>query len=549
MALLFTPFILFAQDQKLVPVSRTYAIINANIIQAPGHKIDLGTVVIKEGLILSVGKNIPVPPDAIIIKADSMYVYAGFIDGLSRVGVNKPDKEATLEKPKDPANPSPERAGVTPHKDVRDFLNHEERSLVELRSQGFTVAHVVPYGVFLPGKGAIISLGGVSAKKMVLVSNASLYAELNAMRGVYPSTVMGIMAKWRELYRQASEARSYQAMYATMSTGLERPVIDPVLESFYPVIEKKIPVLFRAEKVSDIHRVLTLQNDLGFSLMAGGVKEGWDVTEKIRSSNVKVFLSLDLPAETRKTDAKETFEVKEEHKVLSDQERLKLENRKEEFIAKYVTQASVLQAKGIKFGFSSMDVKPEDIHANLRRMLTAGLSEDAALAALTTTPAEFFGLSDRLGTIEKGKIANLIITSKPYFSEKMKMRYVFVDGDLYECGGKGKKYDGRSVKEIEGPWSFVMEAPEGKVNLRIVFKKQGNTYTGYISGGRLPNPIDFKTVTLEGNKLRFTYSAMVESNTVDATVDGTIEGINFKGRMHVGLYGAFPMEGTKDPEN
>src|SRR4051812_27368087 len=75
------------EERELVPVSRTYAVINVNITQAPGRKIDRGTVVIKDGLIVSVGRDAKVPGDAIIIKGDSLFLYAGFIDGLSRTGV------------------------------------------------------------------------------------------------------------------------------------------------------------------------------------------------------------------------------------------------------------------------------------------------------------------------------------------------------------------------------------------------------------------------------------------------------------------------------
>src|SRR5690349_10223921 len=77
-----------AQEPKeLDPVSRTYAITNATVVQGPGRKSEKTTVVVKDGLILNVGKGISIPPEAIIIKGDSLHVYAGFIDGLSRVGV------------------------------------------------------------------------------------------------------------------------------------------------------------------------------------------------------------------------------------------------------------------------------------------------------------------------------------------------------------------------------------------------------------------------------------------------------------------------------
>ncbi len=144
---LVLPVLVFAQDDKpLAPVTRTYAITNVNIIQAPGRKVDMGTVLIKDGIIKSVGKNISIPADAIVIKADSMYVYAGFIDGLSRAGVVKPKEENNRERPKDPGNPTPERAGITPQNDVRNSLGINEKSIEEMRSIGFTTAHVVPYG-------------------------------------------------------------------------------------------------------------------------------------------------------------------------------------------------------------------------------------------------------------------------------------------------------------------------------------------------------------------------------------------------------------------
>ena len=92
------PLTLWGQDEQvLAPVTRTYAITNVNIIQAPGRKVDMGTIVIKDGLIKTVGKGIAIPTDAIVVKADSMYVYAGFIDGLSRTGVTKPKEEKDKE--------------------------------------------------------------------------------------------------------------------------------------------------------------------------------------------------------------------------------------------------------------------------------------------------------------------------------------------------------------------------------------------------------------------------------------------------------------------
>ncbi len=561
----------FSQDDReLRPVTSAYAITNVNIIQAPGKKIEMGTILIKNGLISSVGKGLSIPADAIVIKADSMFLYAGFIDGLSRAGVSKPKEEASREKVKDPGNPAPERAGITPQNDVRNFLNAADKSIEDLRNLGFTVSQVVPFGNLLPGQGSIILLGGKSADQMVLVNNSAIYSELSGASGVYPATTMAVMAKWRELYRQSSQAKAYQNSYSSNRTGLERSASDRVLEAFYPVIDQRMPVLFKSEKMLDTHRIFSLKNDLGFSLMIGGVKEGWPIVNKIKASGAKVFLSLDLPEELKKddkkdekkdekkTDAKEEVKKTEaaKPKTIADLEKEALQKRKTESIASYTSQASVFAKAGVPFGFSTLDVKAKDIVPNLRRMIAAGLSEDAALASLTTVPAQLLGLSDRMGTVEIGKMANLVISDKSYFNEKAKIRFVFVDGLLYKMdiknenlpAGQAGKFDSNAKVEIEGTWSTVTQSPQGNTEGKITFKKDGSSYSGSVSGGRLPEPVNANDVSLDGNKLTYNYTINFGGNSIKVEVDVTVDGDSFKGNASVGQFGSFPIEGTKNPK-
>ena len=102
----------------------------------------------------------------------------------------------------------------------------------------------------------------------------------------------------------------------------------------------------------------------------------------------------------------------------------------------YESQAATFQKASIPFGFSTLSAKSKDTQANLRRMIKAGLTEDAALGALTIQAAQNLGVADRLGSIDVGKIANLVISRKPYFNEKAKVRYVFVEGVLYTIENK-----------------------------------------------------------------------------------------------------------------
>ena len=557
LAVFLLPLWLFGQDDKeLAPVTRTYAITNVNIIQAPGRRIDAGTIVVKDGLIVAVGKGVQVPPEAIVIKGDSMYVYAGFIDGLARAGVNKP-KDETKEKVKDPGNPPPDRAGITPQADVRNFLNPSDKSLEELRNLGFTATQAVPYGNLFPGQAAIVLTGASSADAMVVMSKSAMYSELTGANNLYPSTIIGVMAKWRELYRQAVQAKLYEGLYASNRAGLERPSTDRTLEAFYPVIDQKMSMLFKAEKLLDASRIITLKNDLGFQLMLADLKEGWPMVTKIKSSGAKVFLSLDLPEEIKKDekkDGKKEDKGKKEDTsskttTRADLEKEALDKRKVEAIANYTGQAAAFQKAGIPFGFSTLSVKTKDISANLRRMIAAGLTEDAALAALTTTPAQLLGLSDRMGSIDNGKMANLVISDKSYFNEKAKVRYVFVDGVLYKMHVKEvKKGDANAKVEIEGSWSTVTQSPQGNSEGKLIFKKDGSGYSGTVSGGRLPAPVELKDVSLDGTTLTFSYSLTFGTNSIKVDVEVSIDGDAMKGTSSVGQFGNFPTEGTKDPK-
>jgi imidazolonepropionase-like amidohydrolase len=505
-------------------------------------------------LITTVGKNVPIPAEAIVIKGDSLHVYAGFIDGLSHAGVSKPKEETNRERPKDPGNPTPEVAGITPQHDVRSFLNPAEKSIEELRALGFTAAQVVPYGNMLPGNGAIILLSGKSTDAMVLTGKSALFSELAGAQRVYPTTVIAVMSKWRELYRQAVQAKNYETMYATNRTGLNRPTSDRILEAFYPVIDKRMPVLFEADKYLDVQRILALQSDLGFSLVLGDLKEGWDAIPKIKNGGAKVFLSLDLP-EDKKDEKKENKDKKpdlkkEEARTMTVAENEALEKRKAEFLALYTGQASAFQKAGIPFGFSSLTAKPADIRANLRRMIKAGLTEDQALSALTTSPAQLLGLADRMGTVESGKIANLVLSDKSYFHEKAKVRYVFVDGVMYRYDAKETPKADPNVKvDVAGTWSVTAETPQGKNESTLSVKKDGNGYSGSVSGGRLPQAVSLETIELNGNVLKYSYTVDMGGQSFKVDVEATVDGNTFKGTATAGTFGNFPVEGKKEPNH
>ncbi|WP_436515959.1 amidohydrolase family protein [Ekhidna sp. To15] len=543
------PYMGWSQDSDLKPVSNKYVIKNATIVQAPGKIIPNGSILIENGIIKAVGSSISIPSDAWIVDADSMFVYAGFISGLSNIGVKKAEESDEKDDRKLTGNPTDKRAGITPGNSVREMLKVDDKSVADFRKLGFTASHSVPHDGMLPGMGAIVLLGGASDQDMLIKDQASMYSQLAGAGGVYPNTIIGVMAKYRDLYRKASQAKDYQNKYSSGPNGMERPAPNSTLEALYPVVSKQMTVAFKAESVKDLMRVIALQRDLGFKMMLGEVKQGWDAIPVVKSTGAPVFLSLDLP-EWKEEEAKEG-EEKDEKKELTEMEleEKALKERQNTMIKNYYTQAGKFSSSGVKFGFSTMDVKSKDFRTNLLKVIENGLSQDKALAALTTEPANILGLSSMMGTIENGKMANLVVSDTAYFTKDANVRYVFVDGMKYEFEAKKKKKKKSSDSEgvdAAGVWNYTTETPQGNGSGVITIKGTPGDYNGTISVSYNGSTNEIEDFTVDGNNVSFSFKLnMGEEITVDISMD--IDGDMFEGTLSVAAFGSFPMEGSKEP--
>lgn len=451
------PYLLSAQSLDTVaPATSTYALENVQIVQRPGQVINRGTIVIRNGLIEAVGRSVDIPFDAERIQGDSLMVYAGFIDGLSHTGIPEPRQNNGGNNGNDEqvnrANPPNDRAGIQPERSVHELLQAGDESIAALRNAGFTAAHVVPRGRMLPGKGAIILLAGEDTNELLLQRDVSLFAQLAGARGVYPATPMGVMAKMRQLYREASRRMQVESLYASNSTDMPRPDYDAAHHALFPVIKGDMPVFMNTTDPLDIYRALRLRQTLGYPLVLTGLYGGFESIDLLLDTEAPLFLTLKLPAapdaedKSEKADSADTTapalpaaydpSLHVTDHTNTDIERVNLEARREIFYKEYLATAATMYESGLNFGFTTLDVKANEIHKNLRMMIEHGLSEDVALAALTTIPANVFGLSQRMGTIEKGKMANLVVSRGPVFEEDARIRYVFVDGEKFEMEDK-----------------------------------------------------------------------------------------------------------------
>lgn len=542
---LFFTFPAFSQSDQTGErrVTGTYAITNATVITSPGKSQSNTTVLIKNGIIDGIGTNIRIPANAQKIKGDSLYIYPGFIDGGSSAGVSKP------KDPERPANfnsssPPDDVAGITPYRNVLDYYDAESNQVNDWRKVGFTMGQILPEGGLFPGKTAIVIYGHKGSTN-IFSENTALYATMQSARGMYPGTLLGVMAKFRSLYRNAELSSRHMALFAD-NPGINRPERDKVLEAFHPVLNQNLPILIAVEDDLTIRRAIALQKELGFKLILNGAARANNILPLLKENQVAVFLSLNLP-EDKMSKMKDDGE--------SDAERDTRLERVKEAYKEALEEAGKFESEGIAFGFTTKDAKVGDIMKNIRLMIENGLSEDAALAALTVNPARILGIERHTGTIEKGKLANLVITTDSLFKEDTQIKHVFADGYVFDYETKVKKVtaEGEVDVDLVGTWEYVAKAPQGDSRGKMVFEREGDAYTGSIT---LDNPqgsgqmtTSMNNIEYSDNTLRFSFSIDVGGNFLTFDVSGKIDGNEFDGNLDVADIGTFPIQATKQPNS
>jgi hypothetical protein len=416
------------------------AIHNARIVPVSGPAIARGTVVLRNGLIDQVGENVQPPVGAVLVDGEGMTVYPGLIDGLSTVGIAgaapgaaaagrggrgtaTPAAPTTAAAPAAPAERSwgPEdRPQTTSWLLAADELVATDRRIETVRGGGITTAVTFPtHGIFA-GQGSIIDLiSGEKANEMVLVPAAGQYIALGGGRGGgggggFPSSLMGVIAYIRQIYLDAEHYKLVKEAYERDPRGMERPAYDRALEG---VLASK-RILLPANRLVEIDRMLRFGAELKQPLILYGGREAYrpEAVALLKKSGTPLMLSLRWPEPPSRVAGAEITDTLRE-----------LETRDQAPAA-----PAMLQKAGVKFALyaDGLDA-PRDFQRSVKKALDNGLSREDALRALTLSPAEIYGVSDRLGSIEKGKIANLVVTRGDIFADGTTVVMVFVDGSRY----------------------------------------------------------------------------------------------------------------------
>jgi imidazolonepropionase-like amidohydrolase len=400
------------------PQPTAVAIRNARIVTVSGSPIAKGTVVIRNGLIEAVGDNIQVPADAMIVEGEGMTVYPGLVDALSTWGIpgaaangrgGTGGRGATVSTPAPPPSRGPEdRPATTSWIKAADEIQANDHRIETARSAGFTTAVVFPTRGIFGGQGSIINLAGAKSEDMVLAPSVGQYMTLGRAASGYPSALMGSIAYIRQIYLDAEHYRLVKEAYDRSPLGMQRPEYDRALEG---VLESK-RILLPANREVEIDRMLRFAAELKQPAILYGMHEGYRSAEVLKKFSTPVLVSLKWPEKSRdpNPDDMDTFRT--------------LENRE-----KAPSSPQILKQAGVKFAFYSDGIdQTRELQRAVKKAIDAGLSREDAVRALTLSPAEIYGVADRLGSIEKGKIANLVVTRGDLFEDRTRVEMIFVDG-------------------------------------------------------------------------------------------------------------------------
>ena len=395
----------------VIPPRGTIAIRNARIVTVSGPDIERGTIVIRDGKIEAVGANVTVPAGAQTIDGAGLSVYPGMIDAGTNMGL--------VEVPQG-ANGTVDLSEVgdlNPNAKAIIAVNPHSAHIAVTRVEGITNTLTAPTGGLISGQAALINLLGTAPKEMAVVPQVALvinYPRIGGGGGGFggfqqqpvnlAETLTANERQVDQIRKMLRDAEAYgraQDAYAK-DKSLPRPDRNVVLEPLVPYVHGEQPVIFRADREAEIRGALRFADEMKLKPIILGGDDAWKVVNLLKEKNVPVILTGIFSLPSREDDAYDAL----------------YEN------------AAKLQQAGVRFCISTGDAGPEVRNlAQYAGMAAAfGLSKADAVKAVTLYPAQILNVADRLGSIEVGKMANLVVTDGDLLEIRTRIRYLLIDG-------------------------------------------------------------------------------------------------------------------------
>jgi len=398
-------------QQGVTPPRGTYVIRNARIVTVSGADIENGSIVIRDGKIEAVGTSVNVPAGAQSIDGHGLSVYPGMIDAGTSMGLVEVPQGAS---------------GTVDTSEVGEF-NPNSRAIIAVnphsahigvaRVEGITNVVSAPTGGLISGQATLINLLGTSPKEMAVVPNAALVINYPRLGGGGGGGFGGFqqqvnladaltagerqLEQIRKMLRDGEAYGRARDAYAKDSS-LPRPDINVVLEALVPYVRGQQPVIFRADREAEIRGAIKFAEEMKLKPIILGGDDAWKVASLLKEKNVPVILTGIFGLPGREDDP---------YDVLYE-------------------SAAKLQQAGVRFCISSGDPGAEARNLPMYAGMASayGLSKADALKAVTLYPAQIMNVADRLGSIEVGKMANLVVTDGDLLEIRTHIHYLFIDG-------------------------------------------------------------------------------------------------------------------------
>lgn len=516
---------------------QVFAIRGAKIVPVAGPPLEGATVVVAHGVITAIGKDAAIPPEAWVIDGKGLVVYPGLIDSFTDVGLpsapSAPGGAGSSgggpRRQQEAAQGPQDRPGSTPWRSAADEVSLSDKRIESWRGAGFTTVVSAPKGGFFPGQAAVLNLAGERPGDLVVKSPVAIPVTVEPTGGFgsgFPDSLMGGLSYVRQVWLDTEWSTKAQAIYEKNPRGVERPRHDRTEATLAEALEDHALVLIPANNSVQIRRALDLAGRWNVNAVLYGGQMAYETAPEISAKKLPVLVNLKWPEAAKDADP----EDKPSLRTLRFRDRAP-------------SSPAALAKAGVKFAFYSDGITtPKDIVKAVKKSIDAGLAQDAAIRALTISPAEIFGVADRLGSIENGKIANLVVTDGDLFEEKTKIKMVFVDGRKFENHEPEKPKD-PPKGDITGKWKLAYTTPEGpeESTADLTMDKDG-TVSGTVTGKRGTTSI--VSGYLSADKFSFTINIPLDESPTDVTFSGTFDGTLLKGSISVRGY-SFDFTGAK----
>ena len=374
-------------------LAQTIAITGGTVYPISGPKIEHATVLIRDGRIAAIGTAVTIPADATRIDATGKWVTPGFIDGagqmgLVEIGAVAATREAVFQSD-----------SIAAAFNVAEGINPASQVIPVTRVEGVTTTLAVPVGHLVSGQAVLIDLDGATIEQMLVKTPVAIVADLSQdAKDEGGGSRAGVAQRLRTVFRDALE-------YERRRVDFSRAQIQPLaaseanLEALLPVLHGQLPLLVFANRRSDIQTALRFAREFKLRLVLAGAQEGWEIAAELAEAGVPVLV--------------EPLDNIPSYDALG---------------VRYENAARLVRA-GVKVVLLETDThNSRNLRQQAGNAVSYGLTWDQALRAITLTPAEVFGVADRYGSLDVGKVANVVVWSGDPFEFSTAVEHVYIRG-------------------------------------------------------------------------------------------------------------------------